>query len=52
MSKGPLALLANLSRLPEIYACYRETSQWLTVTLAYLGFAPLAISVPPNPAER
>ncbi len=41
MSKGPLALLANLSRLPEIYACYRETSQWLTVTLAYLALRPL-----------
>jgi len=30
-------LLVNLSRLPEIAGCYRETGQWLTVTLAYLG---------------
>jgi FkbM family methyltransferase len=41
VSKGPLDLLANLSRLPEIYACYRETSEWLTVTLAYLALRPL-----------
>jgi len=34
-------LLANLSRLPEIVRCYRETTQWLTVTLAYLGLQGL-----------
>jgi FkbM family methyltransferase len=39
--KKLLVLLANLSRLPEIVGCYRETDQWLTVALAYLGLREL-----------
>jgi FkbM family methyltransferase len=35
------ALLANLGRLPEILACYRETRQWLPVTFSYLGLKEL-----------
>jgi len=35
------ALPANLSRLPEVAGCYRETDQWLIVTLAYLGLRDL-----------
>jgi len=34
-------VLANVSRLPEIFGCYRETRQWRSVILAYLGFGEL-----------
>jgi FkbM family methyltransferase len=36
-----LRALPNLSRLPEIVACYRETRQWRAVTSAYLGLRSL-----------
>jgi len=41
MFKKVLALLTNLSRLPEMLGCYRETHEWLAVTLAYLGLRKL-----------
>jgi FkbM family methyltransferase len=41
VSKNPLALVANLSRAPEILTCCRETCEWLSLTLAYLGLRPL-----------
>jgi FkbM family methyltransferase len=34
--------LGNLDRVAEIFACSRETRQWLPVTLDYLGLRPLA----------
>jgi FkbM family methyltransferase len=37
MFKKILALLANLSRSPEILRCRRETDQWFAVTSGYLG---------------
>jgi FkbM family methyltransferase len=30
-------LPAHLLRLPEVAGCYRETDEWLPITLAYLG---------------
>ena len=36
-----VASLTNLSRLPEILGCCRETRQWLAITLAYLGLREL-----------
>jgi len=39
--KKLLASPANLLRLLEIVGCYRETDEWLTVTLAYLGLREL-----------
>jgi len=41
MFKKVLVLLTNLSRLPEILGCCRETHQWPAVTLAYLGLKEL-----------
>lgn len=41
MFKRAWTLLANLARLPEVLDCYRETPQWLAVTLAYLGLRQL-----------
>jgi FkbM family methyltransferase len=41
MFKKLLALPENLLRLPEVAGCYRETDEWLTVTLAYLGLRKL-----------
>jgi FkbM family methyltransferase len=35
-------LLKNASRAPEIFRCVAETSQWLQITSAYLGFSKLA----------
>jgi FkbM family methyltransferase len=43
MNKNPLDLLANLSRVPEILTCYRETCEWMSLTLAYLGLRPLRL---------
>ena len=37
----PPRWLANGKRVPEVLACIRETSQWLPVTLAYLGLRPV-----------
>lgn len=41
MFKKLLALPAYLLRLPEVADCCRETDEWLTVTLAYLGLKEL-----------
>jgi FkbM family methyltransferase len=38
---NPRAGFSNLSRLPEIYRCYRETDTWRAVMLDYLGVRPL-----------
>jgi FkbM family methyltransferase len=37
LTRTAFSLLANAQRLPEIFACLRETGQWLPITLAYLG---------------
>jgi FkbM family methyltransferase len=39
---SPRLWLTNLRRLTEILACWRETGQWLPVTLDYLGLRPVA----------
>src|SRR5713226_8682165 len=41
MFRKLLSLPSNLLRLPEVASCYRETDEWLTVTLAYLGLGDL-----------
>jgi FkbM family methyltransferase len=41
MFRKILRLLPHLSRLPEIRGCYRETSEWQAITMAYLGLRPL-----------
>ena len=42
MQRTGFSLLANAQRVPEILACFRETEQWLPLTLAYLGLRPIA----------
>jgi FkbM family methyltransferase len=37
LKRTVFSLLANVRRFPEIIACIRETRQWWTVLLAYLG---------------
>jgi FkbM family methyltransferase len=37
MLRRRINVLQNLRRLPEIWICRKETSQWFPLTLAYLG---------------
>jgi len=39
-----LKILQQLYRVPEVYRCFRETSQWLPLTLNYVGLH--AVSYP------
>jgi FkbM family methyltransferase len=41
MSPKALAILKNARRAPEILRCSEETSHWLEITSAYLGFSSL-----------
>ncbi|MGC2172342.1 MAG: FkbM family methyltransferase [Candidatus Sulfotelmatobacter sp.] len=41
MKRPSFSVLANARHAPEIVACFRETEQWLPVTLAYLGLRPI-----------
>ena len=41
MFKSTRKVFSHLSRLPEIVRCWRETSSWFQITLAYLGLKGL-----------